>query len=115
MILNLPFISSKIETIDFKTFMKSEQRYSELPTPTTLRFAPPLFSFIPLHPAALIDPVFIGIGAAVLLIALIEKGVADTGNISIAAFISAFLRITFPVAGMVALWYLVNDLKFLFW
>ncbi|MGX2962061.1 hypothetical protein JNUCC23_22940 (plasmid) [Peribacillus sp. JNUCC 23] len=111
MLLNLPFISSKTETIDFKAFMKKEHNN----VATTGNNSPILFSFIPLHPAALIDPVFIGIGAAVLLIALIEKAVADTGNISIAAFISAFLRITFPVAGMVALWYLVNDLKFLFW
>ncbi|MFJ5625289.1 hypothetical protein ACIQD3_21900 [Peribacillus loiseleuriae] len=111
MILNLPFASSKIETIDFKAFMNKERAMNV----TTGKNSPVFYSLIPLHPAALIDPVFIGIGAAVLLVALIEKGLADTGNVSIAAFISAFLRITFPVAGMAALWYLVNDLKFLFW
>lgn len=111
MLLNLPFVSSKIETFDFKAFMNKEQ-------PKNARFGkktPVLFSFIPLHPAAMIDPVFISIGAGIILIALIEKGLADTGNISIAAFLSTFLRISFPIAGMAALWYLVNDLKFLFW
>ncbi|MBK5482985.1 hypothetical protein JFV29_14135 [Peribacillus sp. TH16] len=111
MLLNLPFVSSKIETVDFKAFMNKEQ-------PKNVRIGkktPVLFSFIPLHPGAMIDPVFIGIGAGIILIALIEKGLADTGNVSIAAFLSTFLRISFPIAGIAALWYLVNDLKFLFW
>ncbi|MFF2855568.1 hypothetical protein [Peribacillus sp. NPDC058002] len=74
----------------------------------------PVFDFIPLKPTAMIDPVFIGIAAGILLIALIEKALADTGNVSIAAFLSAFLRILFPIAGAAAIWFLVNDLKSLF-
>ncbi|WP_028394073.1 hypothetical protein [Bacillus cihuensis] len=110
-LLNVPLVANRIETIDFKAFMNKDWAKNV----TTGKNSPVLYSLIPLHPAALIDPVFIGIGAAVLLIALIEKGLADTGNVSIAALISAFLRIAFPAAGMAALWYLVNDLKFLFW
>lgn len=111
MLLNLPFVLSRIETIDFKGFMRKEQiknvRYSDFPTP--------ILSFIPLKPVAMIDPTFIAIGAGVLLIALIEKRLNTFDNVGIAAFISAFLRISFPAFGLVALWYLVNDLKFLFW
>ncbi|WP_110926823.1 hypothetical protein [Bacillus massiliglaciei] len=102
--------SARIEVIPFNSFINNEQLEKK---PISKPF--PLFSFIPLHQAAMIDPVFIGIAAGILLLALIEKGLADTGNISIAAFISAFLRISFPAAGLGAIWYLVNDLKFLFW
>lgn len=108
MVLNLPFVSNKIETIDFKTFMNKKQPKNAKISKKT----PVLFSFIPLHPGAMIDPVFISIGAGIILIALIEKGLADTGNISMASYLSAFLRISFPIIGMAALWYLVNDLNF---
>lgn len=111
MLLNAPFVTNRIETIDFKAFMKREHKKNA----GTPRKTIPLLSIIPLNPAAMIDPVFIGIAAGILLIALIEKGLADSGNISIAAFLSTFLRISFPIAGAVAIWFLVNDFKFLFW
>lgn len=107
----LPGRWSKTEVIPFKAFINKEKIEKKSIRKRNI----PVLAFIPLNPTALIDPVFIGIGAGIILIALIEKGLADTGNISIAAFLSTFLRISFPIAGMAALWYLVNDLKFLFW
>ncbi|MFS0767082.1 hypothetical protein [Peribacillus phoenicis] len=101
---------SKTEVIPFKAFMNREKIEKKVIHKKNL----PAFAFIPLNPTAMIDPVFIGIAAGILLIALIEKALADTGNVSIASFLSAFLRILFPVAGAAALWFLVNDLKFLF-
>lgn len=98
------------EKINFREFLKSSPTAK---TKTVMSL--PVLSVIPLHPAALIDPVFLGIGAGVLLVALIEKGLADTGFVSIAAVLSAFLRISFPIAGIGALWYLINDMTFLFW
>ena len=111
MVLNLHFVPIRIETLDFKGFMRKEHRHNAMSSTHAI----PLLSFIPLNPAAMIDPTFIAIVAGVLLVALIEKGLANSDNVGIAAFISAFLRISFPVFGLAALWYLVNDLKFLFW
>jgi hypothetical protein len=108
---NLSFGSSKVEIIDFKAFMKNEHRKNTLPLVKPI----PVLAFIPLNPAAMIDPVFIAIAAGIFFVALIEKGLADSGNIGMAAFISAFLRISFPIAGLAAIWYLVHDLTFLFW
>lgn len=101
---------SKTEVIPFKAFMNRKKIEKKVIHKMSL----PVTAFIPLNPSAMIDPVFIGIAAGILLIALIEKALADTGNVSIAAFLSAFLRILFPVAGAAAIWFLVNDLKFLF-
>lgn len=106
----LPGRWSKTEVIPFKAFINKEKIEKKVIPKRSV----PVLSFIPLNPAAMIDPVFIGIAAGILLIALIEKALADTGNVSIAAFLSAFLRILFPVAGAAAIWFLVNDLKFLF-
>ena len=109
MLLNRPFISIRIGTINFKAFMRREHQK----TAVTARNGAPVHSFIPLHPAAMIDPVFIGIAAGVLFVALIEKSLADSDNVTIAAFLSAFLRISFPVVCLAAIWFLVNSLKFL--
>ena len=111
MLLNLPFVSSQIETVDFKAFMNKKYRYNAVTTMDTT----PLLAFIPLNPAAMIDPAFITIAAGVLFVALIEKSLADSDNVPIAAFLSAFLRTSFPVICLVAIWFLVNDLKFIFW
>ncbi|MDO7485469.1 hypothetical protein Q5O89_05140 [Peribacillus frigoritolerans] len=101
---------SRTEVIPFKAFINKEKIEKKPIQKKSL----PTFAFIPLNPTAMIDPVFIGIASGILLIALIEKVLADTGNVSIAAFLSAFLRILFPIAGAAAIWFLVNDLKFLF-
>jgi uncharacterized membrane protein len=111
MLLNLPFVLSRIEIIDFKGFMRKEHRHNAMSSTHAI----PLLSFIPLNPVAMIDSTFIAIGTGVFLIALIEKGLANSDNVGIATLISAFLRISFPVFGLATLWYLVNDLKFLFW
>lgn len=117
MLLSLPLVSSRTEIIDFKGFIREEHRHNALrsvkTTPLSVKPIPAL-SFIPLNPAAMIDPTFITIGAGVILVALIEKRLANSDNVGIAAFISAFLRISFPAFGLAALWYLVNGLKFLF-
>lgn len=101
---------SKTEVIPFKVFMNKEK----IETKVIHKKSLPVMAIIPLNPTAMIDPVFIGIAAGILSIALVEKALADTGNVSIAAFLSAFLRILFPIAGAAAIWFLVNDLKFLF-
>lgn len=106
-----PFVLKKTETLDFKAFMKREHtKHANVPQKRGV-----FYSFIPLNPAAMIDPVFISIAAGVLLVALIEKGIADSGGIGIAAFISGFLKISFPVAALTGIWYLTSHLKFLFW
>lgn len=98
------------ETINFKTFLSEKQ-----PKNTKKSTFLPLYSaFIPLHPTAFIDPFFIAIASGVLLVALIERSLAHSGNIPYAAFLSAFLKIAFPAAGLTALWFLLNNLKFLF-
>ncbi|MFS0767221.1 hypothetical protein [Peribacillus phoenicis] len=110
MFINSPFVSRKVETIDFKTFMKKEHRKKG-----SLSIKPiPVLAFIPLNPSAMIDPLFIAMAAGILLVALIEKGLADSDNVGMAAFISAFLRISFPIVGLSAIWFLVNQLSFFF-
>lgn len=106
-----PFVLKTTETLDFKAFMKGERTKNTVIS----KKSPVLYSFIPLNPAAMIDPVFISIAAGVLLVALIEKGIADSGGIGVAAFISGFLKISFPVVGLASIWYLVSKLQFLFW
>lgn len=109
--LNLPFVSRKIETIDFKVFLKGEQ------SKNTLRTQNYAFSLavIPFNPSALIDPVFLSIAVGIFVVALFEKGFADNGNIFIAEAIYSFLKIAFPIVGFAAIYFLISHLTFLGW
>jgi hypothetical protein len=94
----------RTETLDFKAFMSRERTKNTENSLNTL----PLLAFIPLNPTAMIDPVFIAIAGGILLVALVEKKIAESGHIPIAAFISAFLRISFPIVGTIAFWLIIN-------
>lgn len=101
----------KTETINFRTFMKREK-------PPLIKGHPnktsPVLSVLPINIMATIDPVFIGIASGILLVALLEKGLASSGHVPFAAFLSSFLKISFPIAGLTALWFILGHLKFLF-
>ncbi|WP_050613362.1 hypothetical protein [Bacillus testis] len=121
MLRNLPFVSSKAETMDFKAFLKGEQRpmrtgktpvLNRLKKKRTHKNVGVLYSFIPLNPAMFIDPTFILIAAGVVAVALIEKGLADHGQIAFAEAIYTFLKLALPVVGLVAMYFLINQLSF---
>lgn len=64
-----------------------------------------------INPLALIDPTFLFIGVGVVVVALAEKKLADSGFISIASFISSTLQIAIPVVAMLALVHLIQSLS----
>ena len=97
--------TNRIEIIDFKAFMKKEHEKNII---KPIRY----FSFIPLNPLAFIDPVFLGIAAGILAIALLERSLAGNGHIAFAEVIYTFLQFAFPIIGFAALYFLLGQLRF---
>lgn len=102
------FVASRIEVIDFKTFMRNEHHENSVPTIKQTHF----FSIIPLNPLAFIDPVFLGIAAGILAIALLERSLAGNGHVAFAEVIYTFLKFAFPIIGFAALYFLLGQLRF---
>lgn len=122
MLRNLPFVSSKAETMDFKAFLRGERQPTRTGKKTpvlnrlikirTRKKSRLLYSFIPLNPAMFIDSTFILIAAGVIAVALIEKGLADHGQIAFAEAIYTFLKLALPIVGLAAMYFLINQLSF---
>ena len=95
----------KVERIELKTFMQGKQ--SKRPKPLLA------LSFIPIHPAMFIDTTFIMIAGSVILVALLERGLANTGHVVFAEAIHTFLKIVFPIVGLAAMYILIKQLTFM--
>lgn len=98
----------KTETIDFKEFIKNREPQREIPKeknqPTTL---------YSLSPLAFIDINFLLIGSGIVLIAVIEKALADSGMVTAAAIISGIFHIGFPIAALGSIYYVIASSSFL--
>lgn len=94
----------KVERIELKTFMQGKQTKS----PKTLL----ALSFIPIHPAMFIDTTFIMVAGGVVLVALLERGLANTGHVAFAEAIHTFLKVAFPIVGLAAMYFLITQLHF---
>lgn len=121
---NLLFLTEREETIDFKTFceggspayVKAKQRLRDF----HIKIEPPKRepqSFkaysIYINPLAIFDPTFFVVGAAVVIVAILEKQLASHGMVFIASAISGILRIAFPVVAAASFFYLLTHVNFL--
>lgn len=108
--------SKKTEIINFRTFMKDEPKMrdhqnakvSHFVTARTLKS----YSFIPIHPAMFIDTTFIMIAGGVVLVALLERTLANHGHVAFAEAIHTFLKVVFPIVGLAAMYFLITQLHF---
>ncbi|WP_019244551.1 MULTISPECIES: hypothetical protein [Bacillus] len=100
---------TKIQTIKFQDFMKKE-RINNASNSTKRQSIN--YSFIPLHPAMFIDSTFIMIAGGVVLVALLERTLANYGHVAFAEAIYTFLKIAFPIVGLAAMYVLISQLSF---
>ncbi|MEK5176932.1 hypothetical protein NST63_27695 [Heyndrickxia sp. FSL W8-0496] len=136
-LLNLPFVLSSVEAIDFKTFcaggspeyVKAKQHLENLREKgaskigSSLKFKDGTKSChrdnaklrslkaysLYINPLALFDVRFALIGAIVILVAILEKGIAQAGMVNLAATLSSILRIAFPVVAIGSMIYLISQ------
>lgn len=133
---NLPFVTNRQETIDFKTFceggspeyVRAKQRLknfhlgiSKIAESSPAKFGDTYQSKVGpvkayslyINPLAFFDPTFFLIGAAVVVVAILEKQLANHGLIFVASAISGILRIAFPVVAAGSFFYLLSHVNFL--
>lgn len=121
---NLCNVANRKETINFKTFcsggspeyVKAKQRLRDF----HIKIEPPkrepqsLTAYsLYINPLAFFDPTFFLIGAAVVVVAILEKQLANHGLIFVASAISGILRIAFPVVAAGSFFYLLSHVNFL--
>lgn len=115
----------RIEVINFRKFcaggspayVKAKQRLKDF----HIKIEPPkrepqnftAYS-IYINPLAFIDPTFFIIGAAVVLVAVLEKQLASNGLLFVASALSGILRIAFPVVAAGSIFYLIAHSSLLF-
>jgi hypothetical protein len=122
---NLPFVTKRIETIDFKTFCEggspeyvaAKQKLKNLHLNNADRTAcssavRPSFTAYSLfiNPLILIDVKFLIAVGCVILVAVLEKKLAENGIIAPAALIAGIIKIGFPVAAFVSILVLISKL-----
>lgn len=125
---NLCNVANRKETIDFRTFcsggspeyVKAKQRLRDFHLKKEL----PRFNLgssntnikaysLYINPLAFFEPTFFLIGAAVVVVAILEKQLANHGLIFVASAISGILRIAFPVVAAGSFFYLLSHVNFL--
>ena len=117
----------KIEIIDFKKFcaggspeyIKAKKHLDDLRN-KGLSDKPSLFDCsrqrssivysIAINPIAFIDVKFAILGAAIILVAILEKGIAQAGMVNLAAALSGVLRVAFPIIAVGSMIYLISML-----
>lgn len=97
----------KKQSYSIKEFMNRKE--PSTPTPSKNLTAYSLY----INPAAFFDPTFILIGAGVVVVAILEKKLAENGLISIASFLSNILRLALPGVALGSIIYLINHSSFL--
>ncbi|MBN6890050.1 hypothetical protein ACUXCC_005543 [Cytobacillus horneckiae] len=99
-------LSSKSSKRDFhSSFLRSQN-------PVKLRSSITAYSLY-INPGAFFDPTFILIGAGIVVIAILEKKLAESGLISIASLLSYILRLALPGVALGSIIYLINHAAFL--
>jgi hypothetical protein len=117
--------SDRTEVIDFRKFcaggspayVKAKQRLKDF----HIKIEPPkrepqsytAYSMF-INPLALFDPTFFLIGAAVVLVAVLEKQLANNDQVFIASALSGILRIAFPVVAAGSIIYLISHSSLFF-
>lgn len=64
-----------------------------------------------INPLAFFDVRFALLGAAVVLVAILEKGIAQSGMVNLAATLSSVLRFAFPVVAVGSMIYLISQIR----
>lgn len=111
--LNIPFVSYRTETLDFKDFLSSNTNKKRVPqceSPKKERNPLLVYSISPL---AFMDLNFILIGSGVVLVAVIEKALADAGMLTIASVMAGIFRIGFSLAALGSIYYVIASSSFL--
>jgi hypothetical protein len=109
---NCTTVLNRKESFHIKEFMKKEKGCPEIVSSSFPNFGERSFSIV-FNPLMLLDPTFILIGTGVVLVAVLEKQLANNGFIFIAATISSALRIAFPIVAVGSMIYLLSQLSFL--
>lgn len=115
----------RTETIDFRKFcaggspayVKAKQRLKDFHIKIELpKREPQSFTAYSLYinPLALIDPTFFLIGVGVVLVAILEKQLANNDFLFIASALSGILRIAFPVVAAGSIIYLISHSSLFF-
>jgi hypothetical protein len=109
---NCTTVVNRKETFNIKEFIKKEKGRPEIVPSSFPKIRERYYSIV-FNPIMLFDPTFILIGAGVVLVAVLEKQLANNGFIFIAATISSALRIAFPIVAVGSMIYLLSQLSFL--
>lgn len=101
---NVPFVASSIKTIDFKSFCRSHKSVESSTVNLTAAYS------LYINPLAFFDIHFMIATGCVVLIAVLEKKLADNGIIGPAAALSGLLRLSLPIVGLGSVLYLISKL-----
>jgi hypothetical protein len=101
---------SQVETIDFKSFCNGHNQKTGIGlTDNGIRNNITAYSLY-INPLAFFDGHFIIAAGCVVLVAVLEKKLADNGIIGAAAVLSGVLRLSLPIVGLVSILYLISKL-----
>lgn len=104
------YVTNRIETLNFKDFMNGE--INSYKSNTIKRRDFKAYSLY-INPIAFFDWRFALVASAVVLVAVLEKKLAENGLTFIASAISGVLRVSFPVIAAASILYLLSHLSFL--
>lgn len=107
------FLVKKLEVIDFRKFcaggspeyIKAKKILDDLRKPKETNFT--VYSLV-INPLSFFDVHFFLIGSTVVLLAILEKGIAQTGMVNLAAAISSVVRIAFPIVVVGSMIYFIS-------
>jgi hypothetical protein len=110
---NYPSVLNRKESFSIKEFLQKEKGRHEKVLSTSLKIEKNNAYSIVFNPLMLFDPNFILIGAGVILVAVIEKQLANNGFVFVAAAIDSILKIAFPIVAVGSMIYLLSHSSFL--
>jgi hypothetical protein len=100
-------LGNQIETIDFRTFCKNNSPVQQKNSISHRHIS--AYS-IYINPLAFFDVHFILATGCVVLVAVLEKKLADNGIIGAAAVLSGVLRLSLPIVSLGSILYLISHL-----
>lgn len=108
--MKMPYVSNRTKTIDFKAFCKGITKNEESQSGYTHNCRTITAYSLAINPLAFFDVHFMLAAGAVVLVAVLERKLAENGIINLAAVLSGALRIAFPVVAFASLLVLISKL-----
>jgi hypothetical protein len=109
---NYTTVLNRKESFSIKEFMEERRGFHKSVESTNAKVRPLNAYSIVFNPLMLFDPTFFFIGAGVVLVAVLEKQLANNGFVFIAESISLILGIAFPIIAVGSMIYLLSQLSF---